>query len=53
MQDGDVQPIRSGYHPLVAAPGYALYYLWVMAGEGRELAPYFDPQHAWLQGPPA
>lgn len=45
----DVVEIPSGYHPVVAAPGYALYYLWVMAGEGRELMPYFDPRHAWVQ----
>jgi 5-deoxy-glucuronate isomerase len=50
VRDGDVIPIPSGYHPVVVAPGYELYYLWVMAGEGRELAPYFDPQHAWVQG---
>jgi 5-deoxy-glucuronate isomerase len=49
VHDGDVVVIASGYHPVVAAPGYALYYLWVMAGEGRELAPYFDPKHAWVQ----
>jgi 5-deoxy-glucuronate isomerase len=47
--DGDAVTIRSGYHPVVAAPGYALYYLWVMAGEGRDLVPYLDPQHAWVQ----
>jgi 5-deoxy-glucuronate isomerase len=49
VHDGDAVAIPSGYHPVVAAPGYELYYLWVMAGEGRELAPYFDPQHAWVQ----
>jgi 5-deoxy-glucuronate isomerase len=49
VRDGDVVSIPSGYHPVVAAPGYALYYLWVMAGEGRELAPYLDPRHAWVQ----
>jgi 5-deoxy-glucuronate isomerase len=49
VRDGDVVVIPSGYHPVVAAPGYSLYYLWVMAGEGRELAPYFDPRHAWVQ----
>jgi 5-deoxy-glucuronate isomerase len=48
VHDGDVVAIPSGYHPVVAAPGYALYYLWVMAGEGRELAPYLDPQHSWV-----
>jgi 5-deoxy-glucuronate isomerase len=49
VRDGDVVAIPSGYHPVVAAPGYSLYYLWVMAGEGRELAPFFDPRHAWIQ----
>jgi len=49
VHHGDVVAIPSGYHPVVAAPGYALYYLWVMAGEGRELAPYLDPRHAWVQ----
>jgi 5-deoxy-glucuronate isomerase len=49
VHDGDVVVIPSGYHPVVAAPGYALYYLWVMAGEGRELRPYLDPRHAWVQ----
>src|SRR5579884_476371 len=50
VRDVGVVPIPSGYHPVVAAPGYSLYYLWVMAGEGRELAPYLDPRHAWVQG---
>jgi 5-deoxy-glucuronate isomerase len=49
VHDGDVVAIPSGYHPVVAAPGYELYYLWVMAGAGRELSPYFDPRHAWVQ----
>jgi 5-deoxy-glucuronate isomerase len=49
VRDGDVIAISSGYHPVVVAPGYELYYLWVMAGEGRELVPYFDPKHAWVQ----
>lgn len=49
VRDGDMAIIRSGYHPVVAAPGYSLYYLWVMAGEGRQMIPYFDPAHAWVQ----
>ena len=48
VRDHDVLAIRSGYHPVVVAPGYRLYYLWVLAGEGRQLAPHFDPQHAWV-----
>ena len=49
VRDGNVVAIPSGYHPVVAAPGYALYYLWVLAGEGRELVPFFDSRHAWIQ----
>jgi 5-deoxy-glucuronate isomerase len=50
VRDGDVAVIRSGYHPVVAAPGYDLYYLWVLAGDSRQMAPRLDPQHAWVQG---
>jgi 5-deoxy-glucuronate isomerase len=49
VRDGDVAVIRSGYHPVVGAPGYVLYYLWVMGGEGRAMAPRFDPEHVWVQ----
>jgi 5-deoxy-glucuronate isomerase len=49
VRDGEAAVIRSGYHPVVAAPGYSLYYLWVMAGDGRKMIPYFDPAHAWVQ----
>jgi 5-deoxy-glucuronate isomerase len=48
VRDGDSAVIRSGYHPLVAAPGYSLYYLWIMAGDGRQMIPYMDPAHAWV-----
>jgi 5-deoxy-glucuronate isomerase len=51
VRDGDVAVIRSGYHPVVAAPGYALYYLWVMGGRGRQMIPYMDPAHAWVAEP--
>jgi 5-deoxy-glucuronate isomerase len=49
VRDGDAVAIPGGYHPVVAAPGYIMYYLWVMAGEGRELRPYLDPMHAWIR----
>ena len=48
VRDHDVAVIRSGYHPVVAAPGYALYYLWIMAGDGRQMIPSMDPAHAWV-----
>ncbi|HET9077167.1 MAG TPA: 5-deoxy-glucuronate isomerase [Acidimicrobiales bacterium] len=49
VRDDDAVAIRAGYHPVVAAPGYSLYYLWVMAGDGREMIPHLDPRHAWVQ----
>jgi 5-deoxy-glucuronate isomerase len=48
VRDNDIAVIRSGFHPVVAASGYELYYLWVMAGEGRVMMPYLDPAHAWV-----
>jgi 5-deoxy-glucuronate isomerase len=49
VRSGDTAATKAGYHPVVAAPGYQLYYLWVMAGEGREMIPYLDPRYAWVQ----
>lgn len=49
VRDDDTAAIKRGYHPVVAAPGYRLYYLWVMAGQGRQMIPYLDPRYAWVQ----
>jgi 5-deoxy-glucuronate isomerase len=46
--DLDVVVIPAGYHPVVAAPGYDLYYLWCLAGVSRELRWQADPVHAWV-----
>lgn len=48
IQDGDTVVIPRGYHPVVAAPGYRLYYLWVLAGPQRVMRPHDDPDHAWV-----
>lgn len=48
VRDLDAATIPSGYHPVVAGPGYGLYYLWCLAGRGRELHWYTDPAHAWV-----
>jgi 5-deoxy-glucuronate isomerase len=53
VRSGDVVLVPHGYHgPSVAAPGYHLYYLNVMAGPGEERAWKIvdDPEHAWLRG---
>lgn len=46
----DTVAIAEGYHPLVGAPGYNMYYLWTMAGnKGRGLVSSMDPAHAWVK----
>lgn len=52
VHDGESAAITAGFHSVVAAPGYRLYYLWIMAGEGRELRPYTDPRYRWVSEQP-
>jgi len=50
--DGDVFLIPRGYHgPCVAAPGYTMYYLNVLAGPDAERSMAFcdDPAHHWVR----
>jgi 5-deoxy-glucuronate isomerase len=52
VRDGDVFLVPRGYHgPCVAAPGYPLYYLNVMAGPNpvRTMAIADDPDFAWIR----
>jgi 5-deoxy-glucuronate isomerase len=41
--------VRSGYHPVVAGPGYDIYYLNFLAGSSRMMAVTEDPEHVWLK----
>jgi 5-deoxy-glucuronate isomerase len=52
VHDGDVFCIHRGYHgPCVAAPGYPMYYLNILAGPGGERSMAFcdDPAHHWVR----
>jgi 5-deoxy-glucuronate isomerase len=50
VEHGDTVLIPRGYHPVVACPGYALNYTWVLAGEGRTYGAWSDdPKHAWIK----
>lgn len=49
IQNNDVIVIPCGYHPVVAAPGYSLYYLWVLAGNTRVMKMRDDPEHSWVK----
>jgi 5-deoxy-glucuronate isomerase len=48
-KDGDAVLVRSGYHTVVAGPGYDTYYLNFLAGSARSLAASEDPQHSWIR----
>jgi 5-deoxy-glucuronate isomerase len=52
VRDGDVFLIPRGFHgPCIAAPGYPLYYLNVLAGPDAERSMAFcdDPTHHWVR----
>lgn len=48
-QHGDAVMIRRGYHPVVAAPGYDVYYLNFLAGPTPSWVAHDDPQLAWVR----
>ena len=51
-RDGEAAAITSGFHPVVAAPGHDLYYLWILAGEQRAMRVFLDPRYRWLNEQP-
>ena len=48
-KDGDAVLVSSGFHPVVAGPGYNVYYLNFLAGTSRALAVTEDANHVWLK----
>ena len=49
VRDGELVIIPEGYHPVVAAHGYNVYYLNLLAGSARSLAASDDPDYAWVR----
>ena len=49
LHDGDAVLVRDGYHPVVAGPGYNIYYLNFLAGTSRTMAVTEDPSHTWIR----
>lgn len=49
-RDGDTVLVRRGYHPVVAGPGYDVYYLNILAGDHPSWAAADDPALAWVRG---
>jgi 5-deoxy-glucuronate isomerase len=50
VRDGDLVLVPEGYHPVVAAHGYNVYYLNVLAGSAHSMAASDDPDYAWVRG---
>lgn len=48
-RDGDVVLVHSGYHTVVAGPGYDTYYLNFLAGTSRDLAVTDDAHHTSIR----
>jgi 5-deoxy-glucuronate isomerase len=49
VRDGELVLVPEGYHPVVAAHGYDVYYLNALAGSARSMAASDDPDHAWVR----
>ena len=48
VENNDLTLLPRGYHPVAAAPGYMVYYLWALAGPQRRMTPHNDPDHEWV-----
>jgi 5-deoxy-glucuronate isomerase len=49
VRDGDMVLVPEGYHPVVAAHGYNVYYLNALAGSARSMAASDDPDYVWVR----
>jgi len=50
VRDREMVRISEGYHPVVAAHGYNVYYLNALAGSARSMAASDDPDFEWVRG---
>jgi 5-deoxy-glucuronate isomerase len=49
VRDGELVLVPEGYHPVVAAHGYNVYYLNALAGSARSMAATDDPAYGWVR----
>ena len=50
VRSGDLVLLPRGYHPVVAAAGYELHYVWAIAGPRVTSGAWSDdPAHAWIR----
>jgi len=48
VKSDDLVEFSRGYHPMVAAPGYNSYFLWVTSAVNPGMYRASDPDHAWI-----
>ena len=48
IKNDELVEFPRGYHTTVSTPGYATYFLWLMAGEYQGFNRSSDPEHAWI-----
>jgi 5-deoxy-glucuronate isomerase len=46
VREGAIERITRGWHPVVAAPGFDMYYLWALAGDADTVDTQIDPTYA-------
>jgi 5-deoxy-glucuronate isomerase len=49
VRNGEMVLVPEGYHPVVAAHGYNVYYLNALAGSARSMAAADDPDYLWVK----
>ena len=49
VKNDELVELPFGYHTTVMAPGYASYFLWLMAGDHQGFNRSSDPEHAWTE----
>jgi 5-deoxy-glucuronate isomerase len=49
VRSGEMVRVPEGYHPVVAAYGYNVYYLNALAGSARSMAASDDPDFEWVR----
>ncbi len=50
VRDGELVLVPEGYHPVVAAYGYDVYYLNALAVSAHSMASSNDPDYTWVRG---
>ena len=48
LKDDMIINLEKGYHPVSAMPGYTVYYLWMLAGEERDLIMNTQDCYKWI-----